>query len=524
MTSDNYGRVNYLPYTETGFTNLQYLTTAAYYYTYGNTMADFDNDGDYDYVQAVGYGINSPNNKVYLYEKTSPGLNFAAPIQVGVWTQGNYAMDMASADFNEDGWMDFILSHYMSSDSELYLNDHDKTFTRTIVPGSSTYYSIGCDAADVNNDGHMDFVTVSYDYSFKIYVNLGDGSGGFTTIQQNAAVSNIWGVTLADFNNDGNVDLATSVNGLNNGKLAVHMYLGVGDGTFQSLTTLFLPYGYWNAALDNYDFDGDGNQDIVAPYNINGYYAVNLFRGNGDMTFTYAGSYSGGSSYTLVAITAPPYIQNLPPTAAIDPPQQAIESGGSATLSGLQSSDPDGEIVAYNWDMGDGETATGPEVTHAYYSLGQYTVTLTVTDDKGATATTTSTVLVTSIQAEIDVNPTTINLKSKGNWVTVTLTLPEGYDLSTVELDTIALSQGETLIATALNDPKYGFVANVVKGTQGRDNVKIRFNMEALIDTIVVPDSQTTLTLTGALNHGDGLAWFMAQGTVKTILNNPKTG
>jgi len=40
----------------------------------------------------------------------------------------------------------------------------------------------------------------------------------------------------------------------------------------------------------------------------------------------------------------------------------------------------------------------------------------------------------------------------------------------------------------------------------------------------VVPDSQTTLTLTGALNHGDGLAWFMAQGTVKTILNNPKTG
>ena len=53
------------------------------------------------------------------------------------------------------------------------------------------------------------------------------------------------------------------------------------------------------------------------------------------------------------------------------------------------STDPDGRIVSYAWDFGDGNTGSGQIVTHTYETPGAYTPSLTVTDDRGATHTTT---------------------------------------------------------------------------------------------------------------------------------------
>jgi len=47
--------------------------------------------------------------------------------------------------------------------------------------------------------------------------------------------------------------------------------------------------------------------------------------------------------------------------------------------------DPDGVIVSYLWDFGDGTTAVGENPTHTYQLPGEYTVTLTVTDNAGLT-------------------------------------------------------------------------------------------------------------------------------------------
>jgi probable HAF family extracellular repeat protein len=61
----------------------------------------------------------------------------------------------------------------------------------------------------------------------------------------------------------------------------------------------------------------------------------------------------------------------------------------TVSVDGVGSSDPDGTIASYVWDFGDGSaSATGVTATHDYVAVGYYTITLRVTDDKGAAAST----------------------------------------------------------------------------------------------------------------------------------------
>lgn len=57
--------------------------------------------------------------------------------------------------------------------------------------------------------------------------------------------------------------------------------------------------------------------------------------------------------------------------------------GLTITVDGANSVDPDGEVVSYLWDFGDGQTGDGAATGHVYGDYGTYTVTLTVTDDAG---------------------------------------------------------------------------------------------------------------------------------------------
>ncbi|NIA11541.1 MAG: PKD domain-containing protein [Nitrospiraceae bacterium] len=56
-------------------------------------------------------------------------------------------------------------------------------------------------------------------------------------------------------------------------------------------------------------------------------------------------------------------------------------------FDGAASYDPDGSIVSYAWDYGDGQSGSGVKTTHAYSHEGPYTVRLTVTDNEGACGT-----------------------------------------------------------------------------------------------------------------------------------------
>jgi PKD repeat protein len=110
-------------------------------------------------------------------------------------------------------------------------------------------------------------------------------------------------------------------------------------------------------------------------------------------TYTAAGSYTvrltvtddkGATATDTATITV---ATNLAPVASAGP-DQIVAPGTAVTLDGGGSSDPDGTVVSYSWDFGDGTPAgTGTTVTHLYAGIGVYTATLTVTDNRGATST-----------------------------------------------------------------------------------------------------------------------------------------
>jgi len=90
----------------------------------------------------------------------------------------------------------------------------------------------------------------------------------------------------------------------------------------------------------------------------------------------------GGSAVDTVTVTA---IVNLAPTAVIS----VVPMSGTLTTAfafdGTASNDPDGVILTYAWDFGDGGSSVTATATHTYGARGAFTVTLTVTDDDGST-------------------------------------------------------------------------------------------------------------------------------------------
>jgi large repetitive protein len=106
-----------------------------------------------------------------------------------------------------------------------------------------------------------------------------------------------------------------------------------------------------------------------------------------------AHSYAAGSYDVTLTVTddggaTRAKTQKVVVTARNNPPT-ALAAGTctdlDCTFDGSGSTDPDGRITAWAWDFGDGTSATGARPAHSFTDPGRHTVTLTVTDDRGAT-------------------------------------------------------------------------------------------------------------------------------------------
>lgn len=96
--------------------------------------------------------------------------------------------------------------------------------------------------------------------------------------------------------------------------------------------------------------------------------------------------------YTLTA-TFEPREAEQPPEADFTFSPQSPTTDDTVQFTD-RSSDPDGEIVSWQWNFGDEATSTQRNPTHRYSQPATYTVTLQVTDDDGLSSTASKTITV----------------------------------------------------------------------------------------------------------------------------------
>lgn len=106
--------------------------------------------------------------------------------------------------------------------------------------------------------------------------------------------------------------------------------------------------------------------------------------------------YDSLGQYHFATLTVP--TSGVPPVAVAD--SSGPLSGPAphqASFSSLGSNDPNGSIVSYLWDFGDGTTSTQANPMHTYAGKGNYVASLVVTDNSGLPGLDYVNVTVTSI-------------------------------------------------------------------------------------------------------------------------------
>jgi PKD repeat protein len=133
---------------------------------------------------------------------------------------------------------------------------------------------------------------------------------------------------------------------------------------------------------------GDGSRPVTAANPCHTYVSA------GNFTATLTVTDNLGAQGTDTAPVTVGGGGNQPPVAEANGPYNG-KKNIAISFSSAGSMDPDGSIVSYSWNFGDGSPPSNqPNPTHTYTSTGNFTATLTVTDNLGAMDSDTATVNV----------------------------------------------------------------------------------------------------------------------------------
>ena len=134
-------------------------------------------------------------------------------------------------------------------------------------------------------------------------------------------------------------------------------------------------------------------------------------------------------------------LQDRLPTAIFTFTSGTILTSVSVNFNGTTSFDPDGTIVGYAWDYGDGSTGSGATPSHSYSIAGIYIVKLNVTDNSGSTQVSTQTVTITDRPPTISLTQSsTTAAPGQAVIITISASDPDG----TIATTTVNWGDGTT--------------------------------------------------------------------------------
>jgi len=228
-----------------------------------------------------------PGGKNILYRNNGNGTFTDVSEKSGMWqTSGNYALGVAVADFDNDGWPDIYVAND-STAATLYRNQKDGTFRDVAIesgaalsPDGKPQAGMGVAVGDYNRDGNIDIVKTNFaGDTDSLYANNGDGSFEDRTYIAGLGINTRllgWGVGFFDMDNDGWLDIFVAnghvypeVNGSKTeAPYAEHKYLyrNLRNDRFEDVTDKAGPGITANVPARGCafgDYDNDGVLDIA---------------------------------------------------------------------------------------------------------------------------------------------------------------------------------------------------------------------------------------------------------------------
>ena len=259
----------------------------------------------------------------------------------------------------------------------------NKSPTASFSPNPSTGGAPLQVTFDASNSEDEDGIIDSFSWEF------GDGnSGGGRVAEHTYSSPGEYTITLTVTDNDGSTDTATGTVTVEESGPSASLGADPQEGEAPMTVTFDLSQSEDpDGVIEEYSLQfGDGTStsgtdilDVVEhEYKTAGEYSATLEVTDDDGLTS--------STSTAVTVNEPPP-ENKMPTASVALDSQTGTAPVTLEFSAGDSSDPDGNIESYRWEFGDGTTSRGSEVSHRYERAGDFTVTLTVTDDRGGKAT-----------------------------------------------------------------------------------------------------------------------------------------
>ncbi len=250
---------------------------------------DYDNDGDLD-ILLTGFDGSNGISRIYRND----GNNTFTEMTSMTLTDVAFS-SVAWGDYDNNGDLDILLSGYDNggySVSKIYRNNGDNTFAeQTSISLTGVYYS-SVAWGDYNNDGYLDILLTGNGIS-KIYQNNRNNS--FTeqisiTLPGVSNSSIAWG----DYDNDGDLDIILT--GFDGSSRITKIFRNNGDNSFTDQSSIIFA-GYSQGSVAWGDYDNDGDLDLLLA-GAGG--STDLHRNNGDNTFTAQASFPFATSCSIV--------------------------------------------------------------------------------------------------------------------------------------------------------------------------------------------------------------------------------